>query len=271
MEIAKSASELKGAAVREYGKAIDFGRTSDDYARFRPGPPASFYDRIEKIRPFRGFDVVDVGTGPGVAALEMAARGARVVAIDPAEEQIAAGAASADARGLSIDFRVGRAEALDLADASIDLYMALQCWHWFEPVKAGAEALRVLRRGGIVVCASFDYLPRRSKLAARTEELILKYNPSWPSAGGQGVHLNPMNQLADAGFVAVEQFSYEHVQTFTHEGWRGRMRTCSGVGANLPAEKVAAFDRDLADVLSREFPDDVGVEHRVWVVWARKA
>ena len=267
----QSSSEIKGAAVREYGKGVDFGRTSDDYARFRPGPPSSFYDRVESVVPLRGIVAADVGTGTGLAAIEMAKRGAKVIAIDPAEEQLEAARRSAAAQEVPVEFRVGTAEALPLEDATIDFYLALQCWHWFEPVKAGAEALRVLRPGGVAMTASFDYLPRRSRVAGRTEELILKYNPGWPAAGGQGVHLNPMQHLPDAGFVDVEQFSYEHVQAFTHEAWRGRMRTCNGVGASLAADKVAAFDVDLAEMLAREFPGELHVEHRVWVVWGRKA
>lgn len=264
-------SEAKGAAVREYGKGVDFGRTSDDYARFRPGPPGSLYERIDRIKSLRGCDALDVGTGPGIAAMELATRGARVIGIDTSAEQLAAGRTTAAERGLTIDFRVGKAEVLGVANASVDLYMALQCWHWFDPVKAGAEAMRVLRPDGVIVVASFDYLPRRSKVAGRTEELILKYNPTWPMSGGNGVHVNPLNNLPDSGFVGVEQFSYEHRQPFTHEAWRGRMRTCNGVGASLPAETAAAFDRELADLLAREFPEEpMMIEHRVWVVFGSK-
>jgi SAM-dependent methyltransferase len=166
---------------------------------------------------------------------------------------------------------VARAEATGLPDHSIDLYLALQCWHWFDRPRAALEAIRILRPGGLIVCASYDYLPHRSDLARATEDLLLKHNPSWPMAGGHGVHINPLNDLPNAGFRSVEQFSYEHSQPFTHEQWRGRMRTCNGVGASLDAPRVAAFDADLASLLSDRFPSEpILVPHRVWAVTARR-
>ncbi len=263
--------ESKTAAVSAYGSRVDFGRVSEDYERFRPGPPASMYDRIDSILPFKGARAIDVGTGTGVGAISLAERGAQVVALDPAQNQLDAAERRARANSLAIQVRLGTAERTGLADGSIDLYLALQCWHWFDRSKAAAEAMRIVGPGGIAVCASFDYLPHRSEVARETEVLILKHNPTWPMAGGHGVHVNPMNDLPQAGFVDIQQFSYEHAQTFTHEAWRGRMRTCNGVGASLGAATVAAFDADLASMLASQFPiEPMMVAHRVWVVVARR-
>src|SRR5688572_9203188 len=155
----------KAELVREYASKVDFGRTSEDYARHRPGPPASFYDRVETFAPFRGRDVLDIGCGVGFAALEAAARGGRAVGIDTAENQIVQARRLAAARGLAIDFRVGKAEETGLPGAAFDFYIASQCWHWFDPVAAGREAMRVLRPGGLAITVAFDYLPRRSPIA----------------------------------------------------------------------------------------------------------
>jgi SAM-dependent methyltransferase len=261
----------KGRLVREYGKAVDFGRTSDDYARFRPGPPAEMYERLERIVQFRGRDAIDIATGTGVVALELAARGARVTAIDIAEQQLQAGRDGASAGSLGIDFRRARAESTGLPGASFDLWIASQAWHWFDPVLAGAEAFRLLRPGGVAVTCNFDYLPHRSPVARATEDLILRHNPSWPMSGGTGCHINPIMQLPLAGLGPVEVFSFEHAQLFTHESWRGRMRTCNGVGASLAPDKVEAFDRDLAALLARDYRrEPMPVWHRVWVVLAPK-
>jgi hypothetical protein len=91
-------------------------------------------------------------------------------------------------------------------------------------------------------------------------------------AGWTGVYPQQIDRLQEHGMRLVEQFCYDHRQPFTHEGWRGRMRTCNGVGSGtLTDAQVAAFDADLAALLAREFPrEPLLIEHRVWAVITRK-
>lgn len=40
------------ATIRDLvGGTVDFGRHSHDYAAERPGPPDTFYDRLDRLRP----------------------------------------------------------------------------------------------------------------------------------------------------------------------------------------------------------------------------
>jgi hypothetical protein len=57
---------------------IDFGRHSDDYAAYRPGFPASFYRRIDAIARIGESRSLDLATGPGTIALELADLGSTV-------------------------------------------------------------------------------------------------------------------------------------------------------------------------------------------------
>ena len=253
---------------------VDFGKRSGDYAEHRPGFPDSFYDRLAMFATFEGSQAVDVGTGPGIIALELAKRGATVTGLDIAHNQIRAARERAEAAGLAerCSFAVGKVERIDADDASFDLATAGQCWHWFDKSAAIPELLRVLRPGGLLVVAHYSYLARHDELARATEELILQFNPGWTMADASGLYPEHIDELIFGSFELVEQFCYDHDRVFTHAGWRGRMRTCNGVGSGSPSDDcVETFDRALAELMRERFPAaHVPVRHRVWAVVVRR-
>ena len=212
---------------------IDFGRHSEDYASHRPGFPSSFYRRLDAISRLDGSRALDLATGPGTVALELAALGSSVVGIDTSAEQIAAAQRIAEDRGLedSVDFMVARAEDTGLDRSSFDLATAGQCWHWFDSDAAMAEVRRVLRPGGVLAIAYFSYLAGVSPVARDTEDLVLRFNPEWAMAGSTGVFPERIEQMAAGGLIPLDEFSYIHQEQFSHIRWRGRMRTCNGVGS----------------------------------------
>jgi SAM-dependent methyltransferase len=252
---------------------IDFGRYSDDYAAYRPGLPASFYQRIDATTRISQARSLDLATGPGTIALELAALGSSVVGIDTSERQIATGRRIAKERNLEdkVNFRVARAEDTGLDAGSFDLVTAGQCWHWFDSEAALAEIQRVLRPGGVLAIAHYAYLAEHSAVARETEDLILKFNPSWNMAGSPGIFPEEIDAVMHGGLELVEQFCYDQDEEFSHTRWRGRMRTSNGVGSgSLPPSEVERFDDALGRLLSSKYPDPLIVEHRVWCVVARK-
>lgn len=252
---------------------VDFGRHSEDYAEHRPGFPPSFHRRIDALAPIGGSRSLDLATGPGTIALELAARGSSVVGVDVSVEQVATARRLAKERGLEGEARfvVATAEATGLDAGSFDLATAGQCWHWFDGPAAMEEARRVLRPGGALAIAYFSYLPEHSPVARDTEDLILEFNPTWSMAGSTGMFPDLVDEVIRGGFDLVEQFCYDHDEEFTHARWRGRIRTCNGVGSGgLSPSEVARFDDALKRLLSETYPDPVVVEHRVWCVVARK-
>tara|TARA_A100001037_G_scaffold266372_3_gene258494 strand:+ start:5449 stop:6195 length:747 start_codon:yes stop_codon:yes gene_type:complete len=70
-----------------------------------------------------GLKVLDVGCGAGLLAEAMARRGAQVIAIDPAENNIEIARAHAAAGGLDIDYRVGSLETVGEDDFDVVLNM----------------------------------------------------------------------------------------------------------------------------------------------------
>jgi len=278
-------------------KAINFGLRSSDYAQHRPGFPPRFFDKIvSSINEYRslgveqralgtnarngdwdwkGKRVLDLGTGPGIVALECAARGALVVGIDIAPNQIEA--AKKRAAELKLEsvckFEVATAEDTKQPSSSFDVVMAGQCWPWFKHSQAMHEVQRVLTPIGVFVIGQFCYLPGRSPVAKESEDLILRINPTWTMAGFDGLFPQQIDQLVVNGkFELLEQFTFDHPQFFTHAGWRGRMRTCNGVGSGtLPESEVAKYDESLAQLLKTKYPTEpLLVWHRIWAVIACK-
>ncbi len=163
----------------------------------------------------------------------------------------------------------GRAEALPFAGGRFDLVTAGQCWHWFDRPRAAAEARRVLRPGGALVIAHYDWVPRPGNVVDAMERLVLAHNPAWRGAGTTGLYPAWLGDVDDAGFERLETFSLDVPAVYTHEAWRGRVRACAGVGASLPAEGVARFDREHAALLAERFPHEpLVVPHRLWALVA---
>jgi SAM-dependent methyltransferase len=176
----------------------------------------------------------------------------------------------AAAAGLDVAFRVGNAEATGLDDGSRDVVTAGQCWHWFDRRAAADEAARVLAPGGRLVIAHFDWIPLAGNVAEATERLIESHNPDWRLGGGVGMYPQWLRGLAEAGYHAIETWSYDLPVLYTPEDWRGRIRASAGVGASLSPEQVAEFDRDLAALLSERFPGpEITAHHRVFTLVAQ--
>ena len=99
-------------------------------------------------------------SGTGSVARGLATSGASVTGLDPASELIEEARVLDAEAGVSVDYVVGKVEESGFSDASFDVVTAGQCWHWFDRSTAAAEVFRVLRPGGRVVVAHFDWIEK---------------------------------------------------------------------------------------------------------------
>ncbi len=252
--------------AREFGATMDFGRTTGDYRRYRPGFPTAFFETLVArgwLAP--GQAALDLATGTGAVARGLARAGATVTAADIAAELIHVADALDDAADVKVRYVRAPAEGTGLPAASVDLVTVGQAWHWFDRPRAAAEVRRLLRPGGRVVIAHFDWIPLPGSVAAATEGLILKHSPRWPMAGGNGVYPTWLRDLSEAGFAGIETFSFDADVPFTHVQWQGRVRASAPIQGSLSAEEVAAFDDELNALLRARFASEpLQVLHRCW-------
>jgi 2-polyprenyl-3-methyl-5-hydroxy-6-metoxy-1,4-benzoquinol methylase len=91
------------------GRIIDWSKTSEDYGKFRPGPPDSFYRKLDALDiGLSGQRMLDLGTGTGVLARTFAKNGAVVSGTDISAEQVRVAKELAKKQGQSLPLNDAR-------------------------------------------------------------------------------------------------------------------------------------------------------------------
>lgn len=121
--------------------ALSFGSVVDAYERGRPGYP------LDAVRWLTGDDplsILELGAGTGKLTAALVELGHDVHATDPDPAMLDRLAQNVPVARISQT----SAEDIPAADASYDLVIAGQAYHWFDKDKALPEIARVLKRGG---------------------------------------------------------------------------------------------------------------------------
>jgi ubiquinone/menaquinone biosynthesis C-methylase UbiE len=124
--------------------------------------------------------VLDIGTGPGVLLVELAARrpDLRLTGIDLSADMIAAAKRNLAPFGDRVSARLGDVAALPFPDRSFDLVVSsLSLHHWDDPQSAVPELARVLRPGGRLYIYDFPFAPFEKLADAASARSVLNGQP----------------------------------------------------------------------------------------------
>ncbi len=249
---------------------VDFGRTVDDYLQHRAGFPQRLFDRLNRFGiGLPGQRILDLGTGTGSLARGFARYGATVKGVDISEEMLVAARRVTGEEGLTVDYFRAPAEDTGLPAGSFDVISAGQCWHWFDRPAALKEVARLIKPGGRLVIAHFDWIPLPGNVVAATEDLVRMFNPSWTFGGGIGIHAEWFTDVRE--YEDTESFSFDVPIAYSHEQWRGRIRASAGVGGSLNPAEVAQLDAALRRRLAADYPaDPLTIPHRCFTILATR-
>jgi demethylmenaquinone methyltransferase/2-methoxy-6-polyprenyl-1,4-benzoquinol methylase len=115
---------------------------------------------VDAIDPRPGQRILDVATGTGLVAAQLARRGATVVGLDQSEQMLAAARARL---GDGIELVRGEAERLPLPDAAFDALTFTYLLRYVDdPGATLRELARVVKPGGRIGMVEFGVPPRRS-------------------------------------------------------------------------------------------------------------
>jgi SAM-dependent methyltransferase len=236
-----------------------FGEVAELYDRHRPAYPDAVVDDLVELAGLSvGSPVLEVGAGTGKATSMFAARGMRVLAVEPSAEMAAVArrvcAAYDEVRIEQSDF-----EGWDPAGREFPLVFAAQAWHWVDPAVGFAKAAQILSPGGVL--AAFWNRPMWARAALR-EVLIDAYRRAAPEVLDESDPMHPANspsgdemQWRDGvastdGLGDGDVRDYEWSETYTGRDYASLLQTHSTVRVLDPGRR-RALGEAVAEAIER--------------------
>ncbi len=215
-----------------------FGGHAALYASVRPSYPPELIDWVAAQCQNRS-RALDVATGNGQAARDLAEHFDDVVAIDVSDAQLRE--AKPHPR---IRYAVASAESTGLADRSVDLVAAAQALHWFENAAFSAELTRVLRPGGVFAAWGYAFFHIDDDVDSVLRLAVLDViEPYWPARsrvlwdGWTSVTL-PGTPIETPSFEMNEVVTLDSLWKFM-SSWSGWQRAvAAGVAVDAGRELV---------------------------------
>jgi SAM-dependent methyltransferase len=201
-----------------------FTSRARDYVRYRPTYPAAAIDALlAGLAPPERLVAIDVGAGTGISSRLLAGRGVRVSAVEPNR-------AMRDAAEThpGVSWLDGSAEAIPLPDATADLTLAAQAFHWFRAEESLREMARVTKSGGRLALL-WNHRSRSDAFMRGYEEVILEVleRGADPAIVGMAADVAAVERSGLFGPRRV--VSFEHRQRVDRDGLIGRALSASYV------------------------------------------
>ncbi len=218
-----------------------FSNRVENYVKYRPDYPREVIGLLRRECGLNKDTVIaDVGCGTGISTRMFLENGNRVFGVEPnkAMRDAAIEQLAVFPWFIPVD---GTAEKTTLPESSIDMVVAAQAFHWFDPEKAGAEFLRVLRPGGHIVLMWNERRLDATPFLVEYEAFLLKYARDY----AQVRHDNIDKLTLDAFFPRdYREATFDNVQHLDFEGIKGRMLSSS----YMPGEDDERIDSILDEL-----------------------
>ena len=227
----------------QHPQSRSFELVAGVYERARPEYPADAIAWLAEQLDLRaGRTVLDLGAGTGKLTRALVPTGAHVIAVEPGEQMLA------ELRRVvpDVEARIGAAEAIPLADDSVDAVTVGQAFHWFRHDEAVPELHRVLRPGGAVALI-WNSRDQARPLQREVSELIKPLMPPNRPAVGHSATALEHSPL----FGPVEERAFPWVQQLDADGIADRIASVSFVAA-APPEQRADVDRRLREIAAEQ-------------------
>ena len=184
------ASSIDAAEVERFSRyAADWWDARGPMAglhKFNPIRLAYIRDKVaerfardpKKLDCLKGLRMLDIGCGGGILSEPLARLGAQMVGADPAEENIVAATAHAEASGVAVDYRATTAEDLAAAKERFDVVLAMEVVEHVTDVESFVKTCAsMVKPGGLMIAATLNRTLKSFALAIVGAEYVLRWLP----------------------------------------------------------------------------------------------
>ncbi len=218
-----------------------FSNRVENYVKYRPGYPAEMMDFFRnELGLTSDSAIADIGSGTGLSAKPFLENGNVVYGVEPNE---AMRAAAEEFLQSFENFRStsGTSETTKLPDGSVDLVIAAQAFHWFEPDATRREFKRILKPGGYVALIWNERQLDSTPFLIEYEQLLLKYASDYEKVRHENIDQERLGTFFQTGF---DQRTFANQQIFDFDGLKGRLLSSS----YMPAEGDENYQPMIAEL-----------------------
>ncbi|MFZ1701305.1 MAG: class I SAM-dependent methyltransferase [Pyrinomonadaceae bacterium] len=195
-----------------------------NYVKYRPGYPAEVVQFLAEHCGMTPDSIIaDVGCGPGMSAKIFLENGNEVFGVEPNDAMRTAAVEYLSAFPNFVPV-AGTSDATTLDDKSIDIIVAAQAFHWFDPTRTRAEFKRILKAGGYVVLIWNERQLDTTPFLTEYEAFLLKYARDYSTVRHENVAAAELETFFQAEFGSA---TFANVQVFDFNGLKGRMLSAS--------------------------------------------
>ena len=247
-----------------HSRAHSFDAAAGAYEAGRPGWPREAVEiPARRLGLERDAVVLDLAAGTGKLTRRLAGRFASVIAIEPLDGMRTV----LEERIPFVRTLAGTAEAIPLADGSVDAVFVAEAIHWFDLERAVPEIARVLRPGGgvAVLYNRLDWDDKSVPWRAEADEVFERHRLPPDDVDP---HDRGRWHAALAALGALEEDAAENVQRLDAAGLIAMYASFSGLAGLEPERRDAAL-AELRAVLERHGVRDAELPYRTEITTVR--
>jgi SAM-dependent methyltransferase len=202
-----------------------FSNRVDNYIQYRPSYPQAIIPLLAASCGLAPAAVIaDIGSGTGILTRLFLENGNPVFGVEPNRAMRAAGEALL--RGYPHFTSIAAtAEATTLPDQCVDFVTAGQAFHWFDPERARAEFLRILKPWGWVVLVWNERHTDSTPFLVAYERLLERYAIDYDATRHTRFDDGALRSFYRSDTFQVR--TIENSQTLDWESLRGRLLSSS--------------------------------------------